>query len=131
MSENKCKISDGNLSIVVLGEPVSKANSRRLVKHGNRLAFIKSQKALDYEIYALIQLKRVTNDTNFKMFTRPVSVTATLYYASERPDLDESLLLDILQKAKIYKNDRLVREKHIYHQIDKSNPRAMINVTTI
>jgi hypothetical protein len=32
----------------VLGEPASKANSRKLVTFGKRPAFIKSQKARDY-----------------------------------------------------------------------------------
>ena len=34
-------------------------------------------------------------------------------YASRRPDLDESLILDLLQ-GHVYENDRQVKEKHIF-----------------
>ena len=36
------------LSLYILGEPASKANSRRVVRIGNMSRLIKSQKALDY-----------------------------------------------------------------------------------
>jgi Holliday junction resolvase RusA-like endonuclease len=64
-----------------------------------------------------------------------------IYYASQRPDLDESVILDVLQnryKGKgdarqliqkgVYANDRQVREKHVYHGIDKMNPRTEIEI---
>jgi Holliday junction resolvase RusA-like endonuclease len=52
-------------------------------------------------------------------------MTIHIYYASQRPDLDESLILDLLQGI-LYKNDRQVRERHVYHFIDKLNPRTEI-----
>lgn len=33
-----------------------------------------------------------------------------------------------LLQAGVYRNDRQVREKHVYHGIDKANPRAEIVV---
>ena len=36
-----------------------------------------------------------------------------IYYSSRRPDLDESLILDLMQGV-IYKNDRQVKQKNIY-----------------
>ena len=54
-------------------------------------------------------------------------VEVRIWYATERPDLDESVVLDILQGI-VYANDRQVREKHVYHAIDKANPRAEIIV---
>src|SRR5690606_37803242 len=73
----------------------------------------------------------------------PVRMTIRIWYASERPDLDESLILDVLQdrwqrnkatgervlvQAGVYRNDRCVREKHVYHAIDRANPRAEIEI---
>ena len=86
----------------VLGEPASKANSRKLVTFGKRPAFIKSQKARDY--------------------------VAMFHKQSRRPDLDESLILDCMQD-KIYKNDRQVKQKKIYWGLDKENPRSIIRVS--
>ena len=50
----------------------------------------------------------------------------TIFYSNERKDLDESLVMDCLEKSKIIRNDRLIREKHVNHFIDKQNPRAEI-----
>jgi Holliday junction resolvase RusA-like endonuclease len=59
-----------------------------------------------------------------------VRVDITIYYATRRPDLDESVILDCMQGF-IYENDRQVKEKHIFHRLDKANPRAEIIVRTL
>ena len=51
--------------------------------------------------------------------------SATLFYASLRPDLDASVLLDALQ-MKTYLNDRQIKEIHLFHSVDRENPRAEI-----
>jgi Holliday junction resolvase RusA-like endonuclease len=126
---------------VILGEPASKANSRRLVGQSSGHArVIKSQKALDYASNALLQIPPAAR----VQLVGPVSVSMHIFYASERPDLDESLILDILQdqfvqigeqrvitQRGVYHNDRQVREKHIYHSIDKKNPRTELTVMEI
>lgn len=108
------------IHLVVKGEPASKANSRRLVQRGGRPMFIKSAKALSYaELFAL-QVKPLP-----QMLEGEVRLDIWIYYATQRPDLDESLILDLLQ-GKIYANDRQVRERHVYHGIDRDNPRVEI-----
>lgn len=84
--------------------------------------FIKSQKALDFEKYALLQLKKIVG--KHKAMEQDVVLEATIFYSSRRPDLDESLLMDILQKAGVYTNDRLIKEKHIFWGLDKDKPRV-------
>ena len=60
--------------------------------------------------------------------TEDVAVTMTIFYASRRPDLDESLILDCMQGL-LFNNDRQVKEKHIHWGgVDKENPRAEISV---
>ena len=128
------------VEFVILGEPASKANSRRIAKFGDRPAIIKSSKALDYEKDAL---RQIPVSARLRL-EGPVRLTARLYYATERPDLDESIIMDVLQdqhkkqgdirwlvQAGVYRNDRQVREKHIYHFIDRANPRAEIEVETL
>lgn len=110
------------VSFVVLGEPASKANSRRLVRFGNRPAFIKSQKARDYTDSFKLQCPKLD-----PLMDGDLSVTMTIFYASRRPDLDESVILDSMQDL-IYENDRQVKEKHIYWGLDKENPRSEITV---
>ena len=113
------------LSLKIFGEPCSKANSRRIVKFGNKIVSIKSSKALAYAD----AFKRQCNVPASQKFTDDVVVTIRIWYASRRPDLDESLILDLLQDV-AYDNDRQVKEKHIYWMgVDKQNPRCEIEVT--
>ncbi|WP_186181697.1 hypothetical protein QZL74_14480 [Burkholderia gladioli pv. alliicola] len=143
------------IRFTIYGEPASKANSRDIVPRKKRLpsgetkvvpVSIKSDKARDFERDALKQIPprcRV-------QLVGPVCATLRIFYASERPDLDESVVLDVLQdryenekltKAQkdagvkpkrllvqrgVYVNDRQVREKHIYHAIDRNHPRVEI-----
>lgn len=106
--------------LTVLGEPASKANSRRLVSRGGKPLFIKSAKALSYADAFRLQIPTLD-----PMLIGELRLDCWIYYASQRPDLDESLILDLLQ-GKIYANDRQVRERHTYHYIDRQNPRTVI-----
>ena len=129
------------VALTILGEPASKANSRELVTFGRgedaRPAIIKSKKAREYERAAMLQIPVSAR----VMLVGPVRVTLRIFYASERPDLDESVVLDVLQakyrrdrgdrilvRAGVYGNDRQVREKHVYHGIDRANPRTEVEV---
>jgi hypothetical protein len=136
--------------LTIHGEPASKANSREIVtrryrdeagKLRTRPQSIKSDKARDYERAALLQIPAACR----VRLTGPVRVTLRIWYASERPDLDESVVLDVLQdryaradsahgkprtlvQPGVYRNDRQVREKHVFHAIDRANPRAEVIV---
>ena len=114
--------SNRTVTMTILGEPASKANSRKIVKFGNRPAIIKSQKARDYEKMFASQCPTLDD-----ILTEDVSVKITIYYKSRRPDLDESVILDCMQD-RIYKNDRQVKEKHIYWGLDRNSPRSIIEV---
>ncbi|WP_349609116.1 hypothetical protein [Cupriavidus sp. DF5525] len=124
----------------ILGECASKANSRKIVTINGRPASIKSEKARKFEYDARRQIPPAAR----QMLEGPVRVTLHLFYASERPDLDESVLLDVLQprysgkgdkrvvvQRGVILNDRQVREKHVYHGIDRANPRAEVTIEAI
>jgi Holliday junction resolvase RusA-like endonuclease len=113
------------LSLNIFGEPASKANSRRLVKFGGISRLIKSKKALSYSDMFKQQCKQLD-----VLLEGDLRISITIYYASRRPDLDESLILDLLQ-GYVYANDRQIKEKHIYWGLDKENPRSEITVEVI
>lgn len=128
------------VALTILGQPCSKANSRQIVLIGGKPKPIKSKVALAYERDALRQIPATAR----QRFEGPVCATLRLFYESERSDLDESIVLDVLQdrwkrgdgdrvlvQAGVYRNDRQVREKHVYHGIDARNPRAEIEVETM
>jgi hypothetical protein len=131
------------IAFTILGEPASKANSRELATIGPRDArrtiLRKSDKALSYERNALRQVP----PTARQRLEGPVRVTLRIFYASERPDLDESIVLDVLQdrwkrdklsgerhliQAGVYRNDRQVRSKAVDWFLDRANPRAEVVV---
>ncbi|CAB4169646.1 Crossover junction endodeoxyribonuclease, RusA-like [uncultured Caudovirales phage] len=106
--------------LVVYGEPASKANSRKLVFFGKRPASIKSDKARGYARDFDLQVRPIS-----PLMTGELRMDIWIHYATQRPDLDESLILDLLQ-GKVYANDRQVRERHVYHHIDKASPRIEV-----
>lgn len=116
---------DGTVSFVIHGEPASKANSRRLVLIGGKPRFIKSNKAQEYTKYFLGQCPQLPS-----LLQGDIRLDITIHYASRRPDLDESLILDLMQ-GRIYENDRQIKERHAYWGLDRDNPRAEITVTAL
>jgi hypothetical protein len=129
--------SDQAAVFTIRGEAASKANSRQLVTFGDRPASIKSAKARSFETVAMLQIPSAAK----RMFSGPVAVEMNIYYASNLPDLDESIVLDVLQakftgtgkkrklvRTGVYLNDRQVTEKHIFKHIDRANPRVEIAV---
>lgn len=128
------------VTLTILGEPASKANSRKIVSFGGRPASIKSDKARSFEKSAILQIPAEAK----RMLTGKLCATLRIFYASERPDLDESVVLDVLQakfsgsgkervciRKGVYLNDRQVREKHVFHGVDRNNPRVEIEITAL
>jgi len=129
------------IAFTLRGQPASKANSRKIVTIGGKPSVIRSAQAREFERIAFAQIPPWAR----QRLTGPVAVSIRIWYASERPDLDESVILDVLQDrfarkpgtagsartllaAGVYRNDRQVREKHVYHSIDKVDPRSEIKV---
>ena len=85
--------------------------------------FIKSAKALNYADTFIAQCPVLDN-----IIEIDVVVEIEIFYASRRPDLDASLILDLMQ-GRIYKNDRLVKQQHLYWNLDIKEPRCIIRVS--
>ena len=123
--EKRKSIDNDPCIISILGEPASKANSRRFVTIGGKPRFIKSKKALDYTKNFKSQCP-----TRKELFEEDVFVAIKIYYASRRPDLDESLILDLLQ-GKVFKNDRSIKSKYVEHGLDKEHPHSVIVISSL
>lgn len=113
--------SPSSVSLTIYGEPASKANSRRWTGK----FFIKSKKALDYSDAFRGQCKPLE-----RLLEGDLRITIRIWYASRRPDLDASLIFDLLQGI-VYENDRQLKEQHLYWGLDKENPRAEITIEKI
>jgi len=129
---------------VILGQAASKANSRQLVTLGGKPRIIKSPEARAFLASARQQVPPAAR----VRMRGPVCVTLHMHYLTERPDLDESVVLDALQdvwkvlklrsgnlrelvQGGVYCNDRQVREKHVFHHIDRTTPRVEVLVEPI
>jgi len=137
------------LSFTILGQVPSMKNRRQLVtvdkgQDTERRLFIKSPEALAYEKDAL---RQVPPRCRLRL-EGPLRMRLVLYYRSQRPDMDEQLLLDILQdrwsrtkpsnpivpsqrvllQSGVYRNDRQVVERHTYKRFDAGNPRAEVTI---
>lgn len=129
------------IEFTIYGQAASKANSRRLVKIDEQPRSIKSKAALEFE---KAMLKQIPPKARVRL-EGPVRVSLRMWYETERPDLDETIVLDCLQdryktrKTKagpvrelvqkgVYRNDRQVRAKVVVHAIDRTNPRVHVIV---
>jgi hypothetical protein len=125
LNDSACTNELQALVQIIFGEPASKANSRRVVRYGGVSRLIKSAKALSYSDVFKQQCGKLPT-----LMTGDLKITLHIFYASRRPDLDESLILDLMQGL-IYENDRQVKEKHCYWGLDPENPRAEIIIEKI
>lgn len=143
------------IAFTILGQVVSLKNSFRVVTINKHGALTKSSEAKSYERSTRLQIP----PTARQMLTGPLRVSIRAFYTWNGPDLDCALLLDLMQaeyrrvpgklvalgggkfeeaeaervlvSRGVYENDRQVREIHLYHGIDKVNPRAEIEVETL
>jgi Holliday junction resolvase RusA-like endonuclease len=120
-------------------QPASKSNRRKLVTFGGRWvthagekvrvggrpALIKSDEARAFEEYVHRTVRPLV-----PLLQGRLRFTAKIFYRNELSDLDESVILDALQD-RVYANDRQVREKHVFHGIDRDHPRCVIRVEEI
>lgn len=113
-------------TFTILGEPCSKANSRIMIVNKGKRRCIKNANAQAY-------VESFTNQVRFlniQKFVGDVVLHCQIYYSSYRKDLDESLIMDCLQKSGVLENDRQIKEKHIYHAINKECPKTIITLET-
>lgn len=120
----------------IKGRPVTKKNSQRLTKWGG---VIQSKSYCEYESLAIIQLQvQKGKQGPHKPIDRPCTVKF-MYYLPNRqwwPDLLGLMqaTADILQKARIWEDDRLLHDfegRSCIAGIDPDNPRAEITITEI
>lgn len=116
--------------MIVTGKLMSKSNSRIIRTYGKRIMLIKKPEAIRYTESAIRQIQGQLDET-WEQFLNPVRIDITIWYQTKLPDLDVSLIQDVLEKAGVYKNDRQVYELHAFKRFDKENPRLQVIVTEL
>jgi Holliday junction resolvase RusA-like endonuclease len=127
---DKIEWQEGLLRGIIHGPLPNKSNSRRQFVFRGRVKSIKAQDALDWLAafdvaahagQAPAYLSGLSKKEKAKL---RYSLTATVYQANLRRDLDIELLCDALQKSGVIHNDRAIWEKHSRREIDRENPRT-------
>ena len=121
------------LELTVSGQAPRKSNARQVVgrgKHGPPMV-IKSQKALNYVEHFLLSVPPEYNILEHGSLDEDLRLDIIVWYTSRRPDLSIELITDCMQKAGIIKDDRYIREMHIYGFVDKTNPRIVFRLYRI
>lgn len=115
---NTCQMA---WKLVVMGQPYSKANRRIPAKTKSGKPFwIKSKEAQAFKKHWNAQCP--TLDPLMEM---ELEAYIKLYYRTRIPDLDESLVLDLLQ-GRLIKNDRQIRRKVVDWGLSRDEPRSVI-----
>lgn len=119
------------MEIILYGRPITKKNSMRICRNGNR-TFLRPSK--QYEEYEKICLKQLTGEHS-KGINKPVNVRA-IYYMPTRHRVDLVNLLeatcDILTTAGVIEDDNSkIVKAHDGSRVlyDKQNPRVEIYIT--
>jgi Holliday junction resolvase RusA-like endonuclease len=92
---------------------------------------IKSKNALKYREHFLDSVPEKYRDLNVGTLEDDLRLDIIVWYTSRRPDLSVELIKDNLEAAGVIKNDRYVREEHLYGFVDKENPRTKIQLYRI
>ncbi len=118
--------SASSVSFVIIGQPVSLKNRRRLLKNrlNGKLFSAKSKEAEAYMRDFYLQTPPEYRGIKLGSLKSPLRLILTAYYRSRRSDLDIAIVMDSLQKAEVIRNDRDIIEQHLYAEVDPKNPRV-------
>lgn len=111
-----------SVSFTVLGQLWSMKNGKSPNRRGGTF---KNPKARKFEQDFALQ---VPPGAKVGMGSRDqlLRATVTVWYPSWRQDADFELVYDLLQHTGVVSNDRWIRQKHQYAEVDPKNPRVEI-----
>ena len=96
------------MNITLYGRPISKKNSRILLRRGGRVFNIPSDAFRRFQQHAVAELKKVRSTTKCGTITDKVALRLIFYQKGRmHQDIDNAVssILDVLQEAKIIKDD--------------------------
>ena len=118
------------MKYIIQGNIPRKSNQRQIVtnKITGKPIPIKSKKALAYCVSFELQM---TKYKPYPCLEGDVKLIATIYYRTRKNDLSVELLMDLIEKVKLIKNDRQIRELQVRGKIDKVEPRVEFEINII
>lgn len=111
----------------IKGRPVENGSKCPHCKRPLHMLTIPNEKAHDFEDQFRQQLPPGAQ----QHLESPVRVDIEIFYPSNRQDVDEALVLDLMQKFRVIENDRQVVAKYVEKRVDERNPRVHVKVTPV
>lgn len=116
------------ISFTILGACYSLKNSKQLSTRGGRPRIIKHWKVRQFQEDFCRQVPREYRGLAIGALDKPLRTTVTVFYPSQKQDLDCAAIYDCLQVSGVVKNDLYIVEKHEYRAVDRNKPRVEIQV---
>ena len=118
---------------IITGQPPRKSNQRMIVSRGRGgpPMVIKSKEAREYLSHFIASVPEKYRDLNLGSLKDDLRLDIIVWYTSRRPDLSIELIKDCIETAGVIKNDRYIREEHLYGFVDKQDPRISIRLYSI
>lgn len=114
-------------AITVQGNPPSKSNTYKIVKHLNSYTLAKTKEVKKFESDFKLQVRPYVNKIKIK---GQFSLTVAVYFRNKKQDLDNSLkvILDCLQDLGVIENDNLCRRIVAHKFVDEKNPKIIFKI---
>lgn len=126
------RVPASGVSLLILGAVPSLKN-RRPIYRNSRTGKPFSARSDEVKRYMADFAMQVPPEAKIGLgsMESPLRAIVTAWWLSYRNDADFEIIWDCLQECGVVYNDRWIREKHLYAQIDKANPRAEIWIEEI
>ena len=118
------------MTFTILGRPVTKKNSQRIVGVGGRRTILQSRQYIAWEMSAVAQLR--VQARGLAAANRPCAMRALVYRDRDVGDLLNYLaaVSDALERAALVENDRLIVSVDGSRMlIDRQRPRVEVELT--
>lgn len=121
------------VSFTIHGAVPSLKNSRRILRNRktNKPFSAKSSKAERWIRDAVLEVPAEYRNLRLGSINAQLRIITTLFASSYRRDVDVEVVYDALQLAGVITNDRWLREKLLYSEIDRADPRCEIVIEEI
>ena len=117
-----------SVSFTVIGACSSLKNSKQLSTRGGKIRTIKNPAVLKFQHDFMLQIPPQYRNLRLGGPDRLLKAVVTVYYPTWRNDLDCAAIYDCLQAGGVVSNDRWIREKHEYAEVDSANPRVEVDL---
>ena len=117
-----------SVHFTVIGQCYSLKNSKMARRNGFP---IKHPKVRKFQQDFIFQVPAKYRDLKLGSAAEPLRTVVVVFYPSWRQDLSCEAVYDCLQAAGVVANDRFIREKHEFAEVDPKNPRVEIIVEAI